>query len=184
MTLMIGIRYLLWRASRYGLEMRAKKTLIDLIVATQDKANQSANQPTRLTENVLLNYNFSLQQLQKIHAGDFSELQLARTHAADADVPPDNELLVDLKTVKKKTRGITAEEHKELIEKQLRAVHKLKKDFGIDDIRAGAADTLAQGALEKTLEEDGEGLTKVGTIGQVGAFGLSFIFARQHDFCL
>jgi hypothetical protein len=38
--------------------------------------------------------------------------------------------LIDLKAVKKTTRGITAEEHRELVEKQLRAVHKLKKDFG------------------------------------------------------
>ena len=69
MILTISVRVWLWRSSAYGLKMRAKKVLIDLIVAAN---------PYTMTEAMFMNYNFTLDQLQKIHSGDISDLKLAK----------------------------------------------------------------------------------------------------------
>jgi len=81
MTLMILLRYLLWSASLFGLEARAKKVLIELIIALQEKTSQSAEHAVTLTETALLNYNLSLAQLQNIYKGDYSDLELPQSQA-------------------------------------------------------------------------------------------------------
>jgi len=67
MCITIALRLLLWRSSSLALERRAKKALIDIIVATH---------PTKMSEVVLMNYDFSLEQLTKIRNGDLSDMQL------------------------------------------------------------------------------------------------------------
>jgi hypothetical protein len=81
MCITIGIRYLLWRVSAYGLEMRAKKVLIDLIMASRAKHHDQS-----LTHQTLMNYNLSLEQLQRIHKGDLSDLQISKKPLEEGQV--------------------------------------------------------------------------------------------------
>ena len=120
-------RYLIWRTSAYGLEMRAKKVLIDLILGSHHAQKHG------LSQAVLMNYNFSLDQLKQIQEGDLSNLASSKNPDDIKDIPYP---LIDTKEQVrlKDAHVITESEQKEMLDKQVRAVRKLKEDFGLQDI--------------------------------------------------
>ena len=80
-----------------------------------------------------MNYNFSLDQLKQIQEGDLSNLASSKNPDDIKDIPYP---LIDTKEQVrlKDAHVITESEQKEMLDKQVRAVRKLKEDFGLQDI--------------------------------------------------
>ena len=152
--------------------MRAKKVLIDLILASHHAQKHG------LSQAVLMNYNFSLDQLKQIQDGDLSNLASSKNPDDIKDMPYP---LIDTKEQVrlKDTHVITESEQKEMLDKQVRAVRKLKEDFGLQDI--GTFTKRRQEQTKLRREEDlflaPKGLTVVESTAQVASQVLQF---AQH----
>jgi hypothetical protein len=148
MCLAITLRYFLWLSSAFGLEMRAKKILIDLILEKHPVLNTSDD--TIITDTVFMNYNFSLDQLKNIHDGDLTDLRLAHREREVQKM----ELLVDSTNDKEKISKKELYTEADILErytKQQEALRKLKEDYGLEEVRAPI---MSQ--EDKALKEDND----------------------------